>query len=240
MKAIAQITLNMAMLATLLCSMAAQADGRVVDKVYHPYVQPLEREFEYRGFYQRQTDHPNNNELGQKVSYGFSIGNNMALSLSVGAERVMPEHYTVSSYEAELRWMLTEQGQFSWDWGLLFEAEHHQQTDNNEFTSGLLVEKEFEYTSLTINALLVYEWGQSVPTELETEFRLQYRYRYLPALQPSIEIYSGENYKGAGPGFMGVYKFSPTRQLKWEAAMVFALDNDTIDRTVRFALEYEF
>ncbi|MFP3345712.1 hypothetical protein R0J87_24835, partial [Halomonas sp. SIMBA_159] len=77
----------------------------------------------------------------------------------------------------------TEQGQYSWDWGLLFEVEHYQQTDSNEFTTGLLVEKEFEHTSLTINALLVYEWGQNVPSELETEFRLQYRYRFLPALQ---------------------------------------------------------
>lgn len=224
----------------LLCSASVQADGRVVDKVYHPYVQPLEREFEYRGLYQMQSDHPNNNALGQKLGYGFSIADNMAVAFYLLAERVMPDDYTVSSYEAELRWMLSEQGQFSWDWGLLFELEHHQQTDNNEFTTGLLIEKEFENTSLTVNALLVYEWGQSIPTEIETEFRLQYRYRYLPALQPSIEIYSGENYKGAGPGFMGVHKFSPTRQLKWEAAMVFALDNDTIDRTIRFALKYEF
>ncbi|HEY9042974.1 MAG TPA: hypothetical protein VIN66_12415 [Rheinheimera sp.] len=229
-----------AMLLVLLFSAATLADGRVVDKVYHPYVQPLEREFEYRALYQRQTDHPDNNALAQKLGYGFSLGNNMAFSFYLLAERVMPEDYTLASYEAELRWMLTEQGQYSWDWGLLFEVEHYQQTDNNEFTTGLLVEKEFEHTSLTVNALLVYEWGQNVPSELETEFRLQYRYRFMPALQPSVEIYSGENYKGAGPGFMGVYKFSPTQQLKWEAAMVFALDNDTIDRTFRFALKYEF
>ena len=34
---------------------AALADGRVVDKVYHPYVQPYEQEFEYRYVYQKQT-----------------------------------------------------------------------------------------------------------------------------------------------------------------------------------------
>jgi len=234
-----QIQLSVLLFA-LAVSTTAMADGRVVDKVYHPYVQPLEREFEYRALYQRQSNHPDNNAMAQKIGYGFSIADNMAVALYLQAERVMPDDYTVSGYEAELRWMLTEQGQYSWDWGVLFELEHQQQTDSNEFTTGLLVEKEFEYTSLTVNALVVYEWGQSMPDELETEFRLQYRYRYLPAVQPSIEIYVGENYKGAGPGFMGVHKFSPTKQLKWEAAIVFALDNDTIDHTARFALKYEF
>lgn len=235
-----QFTLLVLWLAVLCSSQPVLADGRVVDKVYHPYVQPLERNFEYRSLYQRQKDHPNNNSMAQKIGYGFSIADNMAVSLYLLAERVMPDDYTVAGYEAELRWMLTEQGQFSWDWGLLFELEHQQQTDDNEFTTGLLVEKEFEHTSLTINTFLVYEWGANIENEIETEFRLQYRYRYLPALQPSLEVYIGEGYKGAGPGFMGVHKFSHTRQLKWEAALVFAMDNNTIDRTLRFALEYEF
>jgi hypothetical protein len=223
-----------------MISCAVLADGRVVDKVYHPYVGALERDFEYRALYQRQSQHPDNNALAQKLGYGFAISERSALAFYLLAERVMPDDYTVASYEIELRYMLSEQGQYSWDWGLLFEYEHQQQTDSNEITTGLLMEKEFEHTSLTLNTLLVYEWGGRIENELETEFRLQYRYRFLPALQPSIEIYSGENYKGAGPGFMGVHKFSPTRQLKWEAAMVFALDNDTIDRTLRFAISYQF
>ena len=116
--------IQLTVLLSLLTSATVLADGRVVDKVYHPYVQPLEREFEYRALYQRQTDHPNNNAMAQKLGYGFSIADNMAVSLYLLAERVMPDDYTVSSYEAELRWMLTEQGQYSWDWGLLFELEH--------------------------------------------------------------------------------------------------------------------
>lgn len=224
----------------LLCQKLALADGRVVDKVYHPYVNALEREFEYRYFYQRQSDHPNNNAMGQKLGYGFSVSDRMALELYLNAERIHPDDYRLSGYEAELRWMLTEQGQYSADWALLFELERQNNDDNYEFTTGVLVEKEFGPTSLTVNALLVYEWGQTLKDELESEFRAQYRYRYLPALQPSIELYSGEQYKGAGPGFMGVHKFSTMQQLKWEAAVVFAIDNQTVDKTIRFALEFEF
>jgi len=228
------------MVALALCTKLAWADGRVVDKVYHPYVNALEREFEYRYFYQRQADHPNNNAMGQKLGYGFSVSDRMALELYLNAERIHPDDYRLSGYEAELRWMLTEQGQYSADWGLLFELERQNNDDNHEFTTGVLVEKEFGPTSLTVNALFVYEWGQTLKDEVESEFRAQYRYRYLPALQPSIELYSGEQYKGAGPGFMGVHKFSTMQQLKWEAAVVFAIDNDTVDKTIRFALEFEF
>ncbi len=65
-------------MAGLACA-EAQADGRVVDKVYHPYVQPLEREFEYRFIYQKQSEHPDNNAMGQKIGYGFSIAERLAL-----------------------------------------------------------------------------------------------------------------------------------------------------------------
>jgi hypothetical protein len=224
----------------LLLSCGALADGTVVDKVYHPYVQPLEREFEYRFAYQKQAEHPDNNAMAQKIGYGFSIAERMALELYVTADRVSPEDYKLSGYELELRWMLTEQGEYSADWGLLFELERQNNLDNYEFSTGLLVEKEFGPTSLTLNALAVYEWGQTLESEVEAEFRLQYRYRWLPQVQPAIEFYAGENYKGAGPSMMGVHKFSGLEQLKWEFAVIFAIDASTVNNTLRFALEYEF
>jgi hypothetical protein len=219
---------------------AVMADGRVVDKVYHPYVQPLEREFEYRYVYQRQPNHPNDNDIAQQVGYGFTLTDTTAMALYLIGERTPDEKYQLTGYEAEVRWMLTEQGQLSWDYGMLFELERADEERNYEFTTGLLMEKEFPVTSLAINALLVHEWGETVDTEWEAEFRLQYRYRYLPWLQPSLEVYSGEDYNGMGPGFMGVHKFTPMRQLKWEAAWVFPLDSETINNTARFALRYEF
>lgn len=224
----------------LLMSAAANADGRVVDKVYHPYVQPLEREFEYRFAFQKQTDHPDNNNIAQKIGYGFSIAERMALEMYVMAERVSPEDYKLSGYELELRWMLTEQGEYSADWGLLFELERQNNDDNYEFTTGVLMEKEFGPTSLTLNALAVYEWGNTLESELESEFRLQYRYRWLPQVQPAIEFYAGENFRGAGPSMMGVHRFDKQEMLKWEFAVIFAINDSTVNNTLRFALEYEF
>ncbi len=227
-------------LAPAILTAPALADGRVVDKVYHPYVQPYEQEFEYRYVYQKQNAHQNDNDMAQKLGYGRAIADRMALEFYVLAERQSPDDYKIRGYELELRWMLTEQGQYSADWGLLFELERENHLGNYEFTTGLLMEKEFGPTSLTLNALAVYEWGNTLESELEGEFRLQYRYRYLPQFQPAIEFYSGENYKGAGPSLMGVHKFEQMKMLKWELGVIFAIDASTVNNTLRFALEYEF
>lgn len=227
-------------LAAALYMAPAQADGRVVDKVYHPYVQPYEQEFEYRYVYQKQSQHQQDNDMAQRLGYGRAVADRLALELYVVAERRSPDDYQIRGYELEARYMLTEQGEYSADWGLLFELERENHEGNYEFTTGLLMEKEIGLTSLTLNALAVYEWGKSTENELEGEFRLQYRYRYLPALQPAFEFYAGENYKGAGPSLMGVHKFEQMKMLKWELAVIFAIDASTVNNTLRLALEYEF
>ena len=77
-------------------------------------------------------------------------------------------------------------------------------------------------------------------SEFETEFRLQYRYRYLEQLQPAIELYSGENYLGIGPAFMGIQRFSGQKQLKWEVGFITGIDSRSKGHVLRLAIEYEF
>ncbi|MDX2370235.1 MAG: hypothetical protein QNK36_17805, partial [Colwellia sp.] len=155
-------------------------------------------------------------------------------------ERDVNDDFSLTSYELEARWMLTEQGEYWADWGLLFEIEKEQRQKNWEVTSGVIVEKEFGRTSLTFNAFIIYEWGNTILSEFETEFRLQYRYRYLEQLQPAIELYSGENYLGIGPAFMGVQRFDGQKQLKWEMGFITGVDSRSKGHILRLAIEYEF
>ena len=215
----------------------SHADGLVVDKVYHPYVLANERELEWR-FMSSQNDSVN--RLGQRIGYGHALSDKFTMELYLIGERDQQNDFGLSAYELEGRWMLTEQGQYWADWGMLFELEKKHRVDDWEATAGVLFEKEIGITSLTVNIFIVQEWGETLESEMETEFRMKYRYRYRPEFQPAIELYTGENFFGLGPAFMGVHRIEGQRQLKWELGFISELSQSGKDHTLRFALEYEF
>ncbi|MBA6398739.1 hypothetical protein [Colwellia sp. BRX10-4] len=220
-----------------LYSVLAFADGVVVDKVYHPYVLPNEKEVEWR-LLSHQTE--KTNDLAQRFAYGQSVLDNLMVEFYIVGERDSDGNFGLSAYEIETRWMLTEQGQYWADWGMLFEFEKEHNKDSWEVTSGLLFEKEIGRTSLSINAFLIFEWGNDIKNEIEMEFRAQYRYRWLPQFQPAIELYSGEDYVGIGPAFMGIQRFDRQKQLKWELAFITGLNGESKDHILRAAIEFEF
>ena len=221
----------------IIFSHVVVADGVVVDKVYHPYVLPNEREFEWR-----MLSHQNDagNSLGQRIAYGQSITENIMVEVYLVGERDSNDDFGLSAYEIETRWMITEQGEYWADWGMLFEVEKEHKRDIWEFTTGLLFEKGYGRYSLALNAFLIYETGSDIQNEFETELRLQYRYRWMPQVQPAIEIYVGEDYTGIGPAFMGIQRFNGQKQLKWEMGFITGLNGDNKDHILRLAIEYEF
>ncbi len=221
----------------LISSATAMADGMVVDKVYHPYVLPNEREFEWR-LMSRQTD--DNTLLGQRVAYGQSISETVMLEGYLIGEKTETEDFGLQAYEIEVRWMMTEQGELWADWGMLFEFEKQHNSNDWEVTTGIIFEKEFGRTSLTMNLFGIYEWGETIQDEMEVEFRLKYRYRWMPQIQPAIEIYTGENYFGIGPACMGIQRFNGQKQLKWEAGFITKISNSGKNHSLRVALEFEF
>jgi hypothetical protein len=213
------------------------ADGVVVDKVYHPYVLPNEKELEWRMLSHKDDD---GNTLAQRFAYGQSLLEDVMVEVYVVGEEDINGDFGLSAYEIETRWMLTEQGEYWADWGMLFEFEKEHTLDVWEATTGVLFEKEFGKASLAINMFIIYEWGHDIENEMESEFRVQYRYRWLPQFQPAIELYSGEDYVGIGPAFMGIQRYEGQKQLKWEAGFITGLNGDSKDHILRLAIEFEF
>ena len=213
------------------------ADNFTVDKVYHPYVLPFEREFEWR-LTSRQND--DGNVLMQRFSFGHALSEFMILETYLVGARDENEDFGLESYEVELRWMMTEQGRYWADWATLFELEKQHNTDDWEVKAGILTEKEFGQFSLTTNVSLVYEWGQTVENEWESEFKAKFRYRWIPEVQPGLEVYVAEDFIGVGPAFMGIKRFDRQKQLKWELSFIAGLNGDSKDHTLRMSLEYEF
>ncbi|MBD1584333.1 hypothetical protein [Pseudoalteromonas sp. S16_S37] len=234
-----KLQIQLLLLITLLgaISWGCRADGMVVDKVYHPYVLPFEREVEWR-WLSRQTDE--GNVLAQRAGLGWAIAETVTVEGYMIGERDQLDNFDLAAYELEARWQMVEQGRYWADWGMLFELEKQHKTSAYEATVGVLFEKEIGKVSLTMNAFAVREWGSEIKNEWESEFRAQLRYRFAPAFQPAIEIYSGEDFVGIGPAVIGLYRFEGQRQLKWEAGFVSEISHSGKDHSFRLALEFEF
>ena len=219
---------------------SAAADGVVVDKIYHPYVQPLERELEWRATLQDQQPGRPNDLSVYRFAYARSLGEKWLGEVYLVGRQSDDAGFDVAAFEVEALRQLSEQGEYWADWGLVFELEKERALDAWEFAVGALAEKEWGRWSGTANLFVMQEWGSDVRDELETRLGLQARYRHSPAFEPAIEFYSGEDTRAIGPVALGLVRFSGKRQLHWEAGVVFGVDSKSPDTTLRFLLEFEF
>lgn len=216
------------------------ADGIVVSKIYHPYVQPLEQELEWRALFQDEQPSVADNTRLYQMAYGRSLSDRWFVEFYVIGKASDDQSFDIEAYELEAKWQLTEQGEFWADWGLLFELEKEANEDVWELATAVLAEKEWGKWSGAANFYISGEWGSDIKDELETKLGLQARYRYSRAFEPAVEFYAGENTRGLGPAFLGQVKLSGKRKLKWEAGVIFGLDSKSPNRTLRFLAEFEF
>lgn len=219
---------------------AGLADGIVIDKIYHPYVQPLEQALEWRMIYQdRQPGFDDDTRL-HRFSYGRSLNDRWFAELYLVGKKTGQQSFDIQAYELETRWQLTEQGEFWADWGLLFELEKEANDDIWEFATALLAEKEWGKWSGAANFYLMNEWGSGIKNEFEARLNLQARYRYSKAFEPAIEFYNGQSTVAAGPVILGQLRLGGGHNLAWELGAIFGLDNKSPNTTLRLLLEFEF
>ncbi len=218
--------------ALLIAPILAQADGTAVDKVYHPYVQPLEREVEWRMITAE-------GDSLQKLSYGQSLSDRLYVEgyLTASEEN---DNFRLYSYELEAKWQLTEQGEYAIDWGLVTELEKSNIRDQWEAATALLMEKEWGDWVGAANLWLEYEWGDDIEEEFETALSMQARYRLSPKFEPAIEYYAGDETRAIGPVALGDVRFSAGKKLHWETGVLFGVGKQSPDATLRFLTEFEF
>ncbi len=237
--------INFIILFTILYSQMAYSDGSFIDKVYHPYVQPHEKEIEWRLTIEKDSGNNKdaslrNNSQKHRLGYGQSFNDRWFGEIYFSGEKNNKQEFKATSVEIETLWQITEQGEYDQDWGMLFEFEHDLDEDVSEISTALIIEKEWHKWLGTANLYLIYEWGSKINNEFETAMALQGRYLYSRIIQPAIEFYSSESSKGIGPVVLGNIKLSGRKKIYWEAGVIIGLDNDTADETIKFSLEFEF
>jgi hypothetical protein len=213
------------------------AAGVAIDKVYLPYVQPLEKELEYRML---SSNSGGEQSSQHKLGYGASVTESWFAEVYLIGEKT-DEEFILSDYEVEAKLQLTEQGEFYIDWGLLFELEKSANgLDVWEASTGILAVKSFRKISVVANAFLVQEWGRDIENEFEQKGALKMRYRLQPEFEPGIELYAGNGGAAIGPVIMGRIKVASQQKLFWQLGMLFDNDNQGSQRVFQLQLEYEF
>lgn len=211
-----------------------------IDKVYDPYVEPLEREIELRGVYQNDDDPDEDGILHQRLGFGASLSERVFAEVYALGKRSGSESFRLEGYELEAKIQLTEQGEFSADWGLLLELEQERSESITELSTTVLTARQWGRWVGTLNVGLEYEFGSDIDNELETFLSAQLRYRYQEYLEPALEVYADEFTRGVGPVLAGLIRGPGRSQWHWEAGLIFPLNHDTPDRSLRFLLEFEF
>lgn len=219
----------------LLASSHAMADATSTYSFYLPYVQPLEKELEYRLFYQKDEK-----SWLHQLGYGQAVSDKVALEASLSAEKNRGESLDLAAVELELLWQLTEQGEYAFDWGVIVEAEHERENHVNELAVGLITVKDWQRLSAASNVWLIYENGDQRRSEMEMAAALQFSYRLDSRFEPALEFFAGQNTRTAGPVFKGVVRLPGADKLYWQTGVLFGLSDSTSDMTWRFQLEYEF
>ena len=216
------------------------ADGNAVDKIYHPYVDALEQELEWRAIYQDdQPDQPDHRQL-HRFSYGRAFGDRWFGEVYLTGDKAENDSFSLRAYEVEAKWQLTEQGEFWADWGILFELEKQARENIWEFSTGVLAEKEWGHWSSTANIIISQEWGSDIEDEIESSLGLQTRYRLSRWIEPAVELYVNEHTLALGPALMGNIQAGVRRSLHWEVGLLFGMNDKSANNTLRALIEYEF
>lgn len=230
--------MNKISLLGLLVSLSAPLVYADMTRVYDPYVEAGERELEY-GLTVR--DLGGEDVLLHRTGLGYSWNDKLFTEVYWLNESLGHSGEQIRGYELEAKWQITEQGEYWADWGLLLEAGGARDIDRRDVAVGLLWAKELGTRWVaTANGFVEYEYGDAVDSEVETELRAQFRYRYSAAFEPALEVYLDDQDWAAGPAVMGMQKLGGRKQLRWELGLLMALDSQTPDTNLRFALEFEF
>lgn len=222
----------------LLSATPCFADGTSVGQIYAPYVQPLEQELELVFIDDNRGDNSDtSSSYWHKLGYGTSLLDKIYTELSV--TRLHEQQQTLHVVELEGIWQLSEQGEYDSDWGMLFELEIGLERDARELSVGILNSRDFGKFTLLSNALVAVEWGSDINDEIETALAMQLRYRWKPAIEPTIELFMAQDTIALGPGFGGIIRLQGVNQLRWNASALKGFTDDA-DTSIKLELEYEF
>ena len=206
--------------------------------IYSPIVEYGETEVE---LYMQHVSDDNpliDGEQQYVIEFGKGITPKLFLEAKVEIEKKVNGDRETEAIAIEGVYQLTEQGEYSWDVGLLAEVEYSLVTDDlKEIEFGPILATELG-SNMTFTTNLIAEY-EKLEKKFEASVNAQLKWRLGKSFEPAIEIYADEYSKKMGPVVMGKFK-TDSAKIGYELGWLFGMDDVTADNTLKFMLEYEF
>ena len=229
-----------------LQSRGANADP--ADKVHLPTVVQGELEFELLGGYQWWHDSEDNRERQFVGEIGYGVTPWWKTELGVGTTRVPGESYKLDEVEWENIFALTEPGRYWMDVGLFAEFAYDHPERRNAIALGPMFQKEIDAFQGNLNIFFERELASSGEPGAAINYEWQVKWRGNPRFEPGLQgfgtlgrtnDFGHQTQNSVGPAFFGQIPAGGRSKLKYDAAVLFGLNRNTPDTTVRFEIEYE-
>lgn len=236
---------RIAALAFAICASSTAIAGPA-DKVYRPFVEKGETEFEFRGGYRDFGNGPD--EYAYIFDLGYGVTERWKTELVVEYEGETGFGGKLAAMEWENIIVLTEQGKHWVDVGLFVEYEHTFADGPDELKIGPMFEKQVGSTITNLNLIFEREIGSGASHDTELDYTWQVKWQGKPELEWGLQGFGGlgtvdhlgeDDKHSVGPALFGVKRLANGNKFAYDAALLAGLNKAAPDLTVRFELEYE-
>lgn len=229
------------------CAMA----GSPTDYVYTPAVESGEREIDFK-LGQAHTRPGDDLTGAASLGLGYGATPHWFTEFYVKYERTTGQGNHFDAFEWENRFQLTETGEYPLDVGFVTEIERpNDHRQGWEFRAGPLFQTDLGQVQANLNILLQRSFDAVVGSQTDLGYQMQLKYRWRPECEPGLQAFGElgrwdawaprdqQNHR-LGPAVFGKVHLEGRQTLRYNAALLFGLNDAAPTRTFRMQVEYEF
>jgi hypothetical protein len=226
--------------------LAAAADP--ASKVHMPTVVQGEFELELFGGYQSWSGQDDDRERQFVGEIGYGVTPWWKTEFGIGTTRVPDQSYRLDEVEWENTFALTEPGRYWLDLALFAELAYDYPVRRSAIALGPMFQKEIDLFQGNLNVFFERELGKAAEPGAEIKYEWQVKWRGDSRFEPGVQGFGtlgrtndfGHAMEAnIGPAFFGQIPTGAHGKLRYDAALLFGLNKNTPDTTVRFQIEYE-
>lgn len=242
-----------AAMAAFACLAAATVPAHAgpADYVKSPIVEQGEKEIDFKAGTAKLRDGTRATEYS--VGFGWGVNSWWFTELYAKWHKEPGERHGFDAWEWENKFQLTETGKYPVDVGLLFEIERPKdRSEGYEYRWGPLLQADLT-PSLQANFNLLFEKHvrSSEGGKAELGYQWQLKHRWRPAFEFGLQGFGemgpwnhwapkSEQSHTAGPAVFGRVKVGERQAIKYNAGLLFGLNDAAPRNTLRLQAEYEF